>query len=101
MRVVLCTCPPSEAEKIARHLVQEGAACVNILSNIRSIYTWKGEIQDDGEALLMIKAAAEKVAQLKEALEKVHPYDLPEWVVVDTDQELTSEAYRQWVRNPE
>lgn len=98
MRVVLCTCPPAKAEEIARALVEAGAACVNVFPAIRSIYRWKGELAEDQEALLMIKAAAEKVSELEKVMAKVHPYDLPEWVVLDADSELTSGAYRDWVR---
>jgi periplasmic divalent cation tolerance protein len=97
MRVVLCTCPPAEAELIAKALVQAGAACVNILPAVRSIYTWKGQLCDDAEALLLIKAAEDRVAVLQETLRSVHPYELPEWVVLAPDQALTSGAYRAWV----
>lgn len=98
MRVVLCTCPPADAERIARGLVDRGAACVNILAPVRSIYVWKGETCDDAESLLVIKAAAERVAALQAALKELHPYDLPEWVVLETDRELTGADYRAWVR---
>lgn len=98
MRVVLCTCPPAEAERIARTLVEKGAACVNVLPGVRSLYRWKGELCDDAEALLVIKAAVERLPSLHAALREVHPYELPEWVVLGVDEALTSDAYRRWVR---
>ena len=100
MRVILCTCPPDDAERIARGLVEAGAACVNILPGVRSLYWWKGQLCDDTESLLLIKAAIEKVEALRGALRGLHPYELPEWVVLDPDNALTSEAYRKWVREP-
>ncbi len=100
MRVVLCTCPPPEAERIARGLVDAGAACVNILPGVRSIYRWKGEICDDGESLLLIKAAVERLSALQAALVTLHPYELPEWVVLAPDELLTSAKYSSWVREP-
>jgi periplasmic divalent cation tolerance protein len=98
MRVVLCTCPPAEAERIAKGLVEKGAACVNIVAGVRSIYRWEGRIHDDAESLLVVKAAVEVVPSLQEALAGLHPYALPEWVVLGTDEVLTSAAYRAWVR---
>lgn len=98
MRVVLCTCPPAESERIARHLLAQGAACVNVLPAVRSLYVWKGEVCDDTEALLIVKAAAERVEALRASLAGVHPYELPEWVVLDADP-LTSPDYRAWVRD--
>lgn len=98
MRVVLNTCPPADAERIARALIEHGAACVNIVGPIRSIYSWKGEVCDDTESLLVVKAASEQVEPLRQALARVHPYDLPEWVVLDVDADQTSHTYRLWVR---
>lgn len=97
MRVILSTCPPSQAERLARHLLASGAACVNIMPGVRSLYTWKGAVCDEAEALLVVKAAEERVEGLRIALTAVHPYALPEWVVLAVDAG-TSEAYRAWVR---
>lgn len=98
MRVILCTCPPAEAGRLARDLVERGAGCVNVLPAVRSVYRWKGELVDDEESLLVIKAATERVPDLERALSTLHPYELPEWVVLGTDEALTSERYRAWVR---
>lgn len=99
MRVVLTTCKPEDAERIAKALVASGAACVNIIAGVRSIYTWKGEVCDDNESLLVVKAAGEQVEPLRLSLPEIHPYDLPEWVVLDVDTDQTSDAYRMWVRS--
>ncbi len=55
--VVLVTCgSEEEALKISRFLVEERlAACVNLVSPIRSIYRWEGKIWDEREWLLVIK----------------------------------------------
>lgn len=100
MRVVLCTCLPADAERIARALLDAGAACVNVLPTVRSFYRWEGKTCDDAESLLVIKVATDRVPALETALRRVHPYQLPEWVVLPTDDVLTSEAYRAWVRDP-
>lgn len=99
MRVVLTTCKPEDAERVAKALVSRGAACVNIIAGIRSIYTWKDEFCDDTESLLVVKAAVEQVEKLRQALPEIHPYEEPEWVALETDADNTSAAYRLWVRN--
>ena len=99
MRVILCSCPPDAAEPLARTLVEAGAACVNIVAGVTSVYPWNGVLQNDAETLLIIKAAAEKVDALYASMRTQHPYELPEWVVLETDAALTSPAYRQWVRS--
>jgi periplasmic divalent cation tolerance protein len=100
MKVILSTCPPAEAARLARLLVSAGAACVNIVPGLTSVYVWEGSVQEDGETLLVVKAAREKVPALFDALKAVHPYTLPEWVVLDVDEALTSSDYRAWVRSP-
>jgi len=98
MRVVLCTCPAADAEKLARALVEHGAACVNLLPGVTSVYRWEGEVQQDEETLLVVKAALERLPALRDVVDELHPYELPEWVVLGVDEGLTSAAYRAWVR---
>lgn len=97
MRIALCTCAPTDAEAIAHALLDAGAACVNLLPAVRSLYVWEGRRCDDAESLLVVKFAAERAEALAEALHAVHPYALPEWVVLDVDPR-TSARYRAWVR---
>lgn len=98
MHVILCTCPPDHAERLARHLLANGAACVNLLPAVRSLYLWEGAVHDDAEALLVVKASRERVELLWRSLVGVHPYTLPEWVVLPVDTDLTSGDYLAWVR---
>ena len=73
----------TDAQKIARMLVEERvAACVNIVPGITSIYRWKGAVEQEGEVLLVIKTIGERVEQLKARLLELHPYELPEVVVI-------------------
>jgi periplasmic divalent cation tolerance protein len=81
--IVLTTCGKSEdAEKLAQALVEKRlAACVNVVSGVRSFYRWQGKIENDAEFLLIVKTARGLVDQLRQELEKIHPYELPELVV--------------------
>jgi periplasmic divalent cation tolerance protein len=82
--VVLSTCNSAEeAEKIARGLVEQKlAACVNVLSGVRSFYRWKGTIEDSPEWLLIIKSSREHFEALRGALEKLHSYEVPEAIAL-------------------
>jgi len=78
--VVLCTCAsPEEGERLARALVAGRlAACVNVVPGMRSFYRWKGEIEAADECLLVIKSSRDLFAALSIAIEKLHPYEIPE-----------------------
>ena len=82
--VVLSTFPSSEkAAEIARQLVDERlCACVNLVPAVRSIYRWQGQIHDDAEVLAIVKTTAERVEALRERLIALHPYELPETIVL-------------------
>jgi periplasmic divalent cation tolerance protein len=97
LHVVLCTVPdPETGAKLARALVAEKlAACVNIVPGLRSIYSWKGEIQEDPEALLVIKARRERFGDLSSRIGDLHPYDVPE--IVALAPEDCHAAYLSWV----
>jgi periplasmic divalent cation tolerance protein len=96
--LALSTCPDDETGRtIAEALVSERlATCVNRAPGIRSTYRWDGQLQDDAEVLLIIKTCQSRVAELESRLKALHPYDLPELVVVPVSG--GSDAYLQWVR---
>lgn len=78
--VVLSTVGTEEqANDIACELVERGlAACVNIVPRVRSVYRWHGEICQDDELLLVIKACATRFEEIAAAITELHDYDLPE-----------------------
>lgn len=83
--VVYVTAPSIEVGKeIAGALLAEKlAACVNVIAPVQSIYLWENKIQEDHEALLIIKTRS---ALLEErvipAVLAVHPYELPEIIAL-------------------
>lgn len=95
--VVLSTCASGEeAERIGRSLVEKRlAACVNILAGVRSLYRWKGAVQDDREVLLVIKSSRALFAQLRAEIEKLHSYEVPEIIAVPIVD--GSERYLEWL----
>jgi periplasmic divalent cation tolerance protein len=89
LRVCLSTAPPHLAADLARSLVEEGlAACVNLVPGVRSIYRWKGAVQDDPESVLIIKAPAGRLPALAARLEALHPYEVPELLVLAPEAAL-------------
>jgi periplasmic divalent cation tolerance protein len=95
--VVLSTCgSEQQAERVAKELVERQlAACVNIVPGVRSIYRWKGQIEDGTEWLLLIKSRRDLFDALRSALQKVHSYEVPEVIalpVVDGHQ-----SYLAWL----
>ena len=94
--VCLVTTPPDQARTIAEALVErELAACVNIVASVQSVYRWKGAVEHDEEALLVIKTTRDAVAALDEALRELHPYDTFELVALDIAGGAT--AYLDWI----
>jgi periplasmic divalent cation tolerance protein len=84
-----------DAAAIARTLVDERlAACVNILPPMTSVYRWQGKVEQDREQQVVIKTGADRVAALQARLRELHPYELPEFLVLDA---TGSEAYLAWV----
>jgi periplasmic divalent cation tolerance protein len=85
-----------DARALARALVEAKlAACVNIIDRMHSIYRWEGRVTDDEEQLLLIKTSDARVDELREELFRLHPYDVPEFVVLPID--ATSDAYGAWL----
>ena len=85
----------ADAAAIARTLIDERlAACVNILPPMTSVYRWQGKVEQDREQQIVIKTAADRVNALQARLRQLHPYELPEFLVLDA---TGSDAYLAWV----
>jgi periplasmic divalent cation tolerance protein len=95
--LVLTTVPaPDVGEQIARALVDARlAACVNVLPPMVSIYRWQGAVHRDTEHQVVIKTTRARLTALRERLDALHPYDLPECIVVPV--EGGDPAYLAWV----
>jgi periplasmic divalent cation tolerance protein len=86
----------AEALRIGRTLVGSRlAACANVLPGVESIYWWEGAVQQEPEAVLILKTAENKVEQVVEAVRKLHSYTCP--CVVSLPIEAGNPAYLAWI----
>jgi periplasmic divalent cation tolerance protein len=102
--IVLTTTPVDSSEgkfdavALGRTLVEEGlAACVNVLPPMESVYRWLGSVHQDAERQLVIKTRAERVEALYGRLKTLHPYEVPEFLVLPVS--AGSPGYLDWVRD--
>lgn len=94
--VLVSASSQNEADKIARELVNTKlAACVSIIPNMRSIYTWEGKVEDSEEYLLIIKTRAELFEQVKQAIQGLHSYKIPEIISLPITHAL--DDYVRWI----
>jgi periplasmic divalent cation tolerance protein len=95
--LVLTTFPvDGDVDRFARTLIEERlAACVNVLPAMQSVYRWKGQVEAASERQLLIKTKAANVAALEQRVMALHPYDVPEFLVLSI--ESGSAAYLAWL----
>jgi periplasmic divalent cation tolerance protein len=94
--IVLTTFGVGHAAVVGKVLVDEQlAACVNVLPAMTSIYRWQGAVHQEAEEQMVIKTSADRLGDLEARLRELHPYELPEVLVISAD--AGSEAYLKWV----
>lgn len=95
--LVLTTLPgDADAGAFARTLVEDRlAACVNLLPLMESIFRWEGKIDRETERQLLIKTSRARVVALWERVRALHPYDVPEFIVLPIAD--GNAAYLQWL----
>lgn len=96
VRVAYITAPTEEAEKLAKGIVEERlAACVNLVPKITSYYWWDGKVNQDDEAMLMVKTTQLKVEALIDYVKEHHPYEVPEVITFKLSEGMPD--YLDWV----
>ena len=72
-----------EAARVVRSLIEERLiACGNLLPGARSLYRWKGEVEDAREVVALLKTRKRDWSALVSRLHELHPYETPECVAV-------------------
>lgn len=82
--IVFSTFPDEgEAVRVTRALVEERLiACANLLPAARSVYLWKGRVEDQAEVVAIMKTRKQDWVALMSRLHELHPYDTPECIAV-------------------
>jgi periplasmic divalent cation tolerance protein len=84
-----------QAKELGKKIIKARvAACVDIWP-IDSVYTWEGEVKEDQEAALLIKANEPKVADLETFLVKNHTYTTP--LVATVNVHRLNREYKEWM----
>jgi len=85
-----------QALDIAHALVRNRqAACVNLIPNVHSIYRWKGRVCDDGEFLLLVKTTGKEFPAVRQTIQEINTYELPEILAYRVDE--ASEPFASWI----
>lgn len=96
LRIGLTSCDnPDVADRIARGLLErELASCIKIDANVRSLYRWKGGIENQSEIRITIKFPARNAEAVEAFIHENHSYEVPEWIVLRPEH--VSQKYLDW-----
>lgn len=97
--VALTTAPDGRvARRMARTVVEERlAACVNIVGPMKSVFRWKGGVEQAAEHLLVMKTTVDCTPALGARIEELHPYETPEFLSLPAVGGV--HAYLEWIVN--
>jgi len=85
-----------EAKRIGRDVVAARlAACANVHDAVSSFYWWEGAVQEDNEAVLILKTTAGLVDALTAKIVALHEFDCP--CVVALPIEGGNPAFLDWI----
>ena len=95
--VVLTTLATSpDAVALVRALLDRRlVACGTLLPGARSLYRWENQVADESEVVVLLKTTRERVPGLEAAFAELHPYTVPELLVLDVAHGL--ERYLGWI----
>jgi len=95
--VVMVTAPEIKtARRLARQALEAKlAACVNLIPGVESHYWWEGKIDSGREILMVLKTSIGKVKALEKLILAEHPYETPEFVLLDIAG--GSRRYLDWI----
>lgn len=98
LRVLITTVENLEqAEKLSSEILERKlAGCVSIIP-IVSKYWWKDKIERSEEIMLVIKTQQAIIRELVDFIERRHPYEVPEIIVLPVD--MVNEGYLRWMKD--
>jgi periplasmic divalent cation tolerance protein len=99
LRLVYITTPTKdEAKSIARALLEQKlVACANIIDGMTSLYEWEGEIKEESECILLLKAPYHNIARITKRVKSIHSADVPCVVSLTLTEQEGNEAFLDWI----
>ena len=96
MQVTTTLPQEADAQRVATCVVEERlAACAQVLGPLASTYHWEGKVERAQEWYCHAKTTIDRVAALQKRIQELHPYDVPEIIVVPI---VGGEAgYLRWI----
>ncbi|MBI2134688.1 divalent-cation tolerance protein CutA [Candidatus Woesearchaeota archaeon] len=96
MTLVYITCKDEkEAIKISKHLLEKRLIACSNIHPIRSLYWWKGRIQDEKEYVIIAKTTDKNYNKIKKEVSKIHSYDVPCILKINAE---ANEKYDKWAK---
>ncbi len=97
-RITFVTAPDLKtARRLARTALDARLiACANLLPRVESHYRWQGKIERASEVLMILKTTAKCLGRLEKLIVAEHPYDTPEFVVLDLRG--GNQRYLEWLK---
>ena len=97
MKFIVCTAPPEASLGLVRTLLDEElvGGC-NIIPGLRSLYRWKGAIQDEAEELLLFETTDSSCEAAMARIKALHPYEVPKVVALEACH--VDAAYDSWLK---
>lgn len=85
-----------EGARLSHALVEEKlAACVNRIKPVQSVYRWQGKVEESSEELLIIKTKKDLFPRVKQRIQELHSYAVPEIIALPILE--GSESYLKWL----
>ena len=95
--IYVTTSNEEEALKIGTYIVKKRlAACSNIIKDMQSIYWWENNLENDNEAILILKTIEENVDEIIAKVKKIHSYDNP--CIIALPVVNASDSYLNWLK---
>ncbi len=96
MTLVYITCRnEKEAVKISKYLLEKRLIACSNIHPIRSLYWWKGKIQDEKEYAIIAKTIDKNYKKIKKEISRIHSYDVPCILKINAE---ANESYERWVK---
>ncbi|AFN82903.1 CutA-like periplasmic divalent cation tolerance protein [Encephalitozoon romaleae SJ-2008] len=94
--IVFTTYPTKEsAEKVSYELLARKLAVCCQISQVASIYSWKGSVEKETEYKLTIKTSSSLFDKIQRFMEESHPYEVPE--IIGIEARSASKEYLEWL----